>query len=713
MNTRRLLVFVPLALLAFLLQSSLWVPTSSSQAKGNPRRLTTFIQASISDPKLLNPAVSSDQASTDITYRRIFEGLVDADEQLNLRPRLAERWDVREEAYLAAVPERKLPNGRSATAAALLERLREALASGELAWLAPALEGMELTSSSERSVSEGVLRPGKNGKPEPYTISGKVSVPERVKLRLNRVLPDLFDKLRSTLGAAYFDGYPFESRFRLDKPGDMAELRANINDTLAVAEHNPVILFYLRKGVHFHDGHLLTAGDVKFTYQAIIDPKNASPRASAFEPISELTVLDEHTVRVVYRRLYSSALIDWAATDILPEHLLNRAAMTREADRRRLSPEARKTFSLRNTEFNLKPVGTGPFRFVEWKTEEFIHLARNDHYWDEEPEYSDIYMRTLPDYLTQELELRVGAIDAYEPLPQQAARYRKDDDYQVVSGVEGVYTYIGYNLRRPLFQDARLRRALGMAIDVDAIIKGVLYGEGKRATGPYYDHTPYYDPTVKALPYDPKGAAELLREAGWQKNAEGLLTKDGKVLEFTLITNSANPQRKAVMTIAQEAWRRLGVRCTTQAFEWTVFLEDFVEPNKFDAYVLGWVGGDINPDIYQIWHSSQTDPYELNHVGFKNPEADRLIERIRQEYDHNEQIKLTRQLHHLIADEQPYTFLYSPTRPLVLDKRIAMVNRAADGSETYGKVRPSRAGEVTYYFNRWRKLSASPQLAEH
>jgi ABC-type transport system substrate-binding protein len=624
---------------------------------------------------------------------------------------LAEGWELTEEAYLAAVPESVLAGGKNASAAALLERLREALASGELAWLAPSLDGLELVPAEERAVSDGVLRPGKGGKPEPYTISGKVSVPERVKLRLKRVMPDLFEKLRSTLGSAYFAGYPFESRFQLDKPADMTELRPKLAESLAVGEHNPVITFHVRKGVRFHDGHPLTAADVKFTYEAIVDPKNASPRASSFDPIREVKLLDDYTVRVVYRRLYSSALIDWIM-QILPEHLLNKSAMLREMDRRRLSAEARKTFSMRNTDFNRHPIGTGPFRFLEWKPEEYIHVTRNDGYWGARPEYRDIYTRVVPDYLAQELELRVGAIDVYQPLPHQAGRYRKDDRYQVVSGTEGYYSYIGYNLRRPLFQDARVRRALGMAIDVDAIIKSVLYGEGQRATGPYYSYTPYADPETKPLPYDPKAAAELLRQAGWRKNAAGLLTKDGKVFEFTLITNSANPQRKAIMTIAQEAWLKLGIRCTTQAFEWTVFLEDFIEPNKFDAYVLAWVGGDINPDMFQIWHSSQSDPYELNHIGFSNREADRLIERIREEYDRDLQIQLTRKFHRLIALEQPYTFLYAPTRPTVLDKRIVIVNRSADGRETHEKITPAPSGEIAYYFNRWRKLSERPMFAE-
>src|SRR5262249_41868578 len=186
-------------------------------------------------------------------------------------------------------------------------------------------------------------------------------------------------------------------------------------------------------------------------------------------------------------------------------------------------------------------IGTGPFRFADWMKEEYIHEVRNDDYWGPKPEYKDLYFRIIPDYLTEELELRSGANDVYLALPHQAERYRKDDNYQVVPRHDGYYAYIGYNERRPQFTDPRVRRALGMAIDTDQIIRYVLSGEGKRATGPYYSNTPYHDPSLEPLPYDPEGARALLAEAGWKKNASGILEKDGKPLEFTLITNNGNP----------------------------------------------------------------------------------------------------------------------------------------------------------------------------
>ena len=358
---------------------------------------------------------------------------------------------------------------------------------------------------------------------------------------------------------------------------------------------------------------------------------------------------------------------------------------------------------MRDSEFNRNPIGAGAFKFREWRSDEVIHLVRNDDYWEGPPKYHDFYYRVIPDPLTQEVEFRTGAIDAYAPLPHQAARYQHDTRYQAFSSLGFSYTYIGYNLDNPLFADKRVRRALGMAINTDEIIKYVLYGQGERTTGPYPKNTDWYDPSVKPLPYDPDQAARILQELGWKRNDAGLLEKDGKVFEFNLITNNGNPLRKAIMTIAQNDWRRLGIKCNTQVFEWAVFLEDFIDPRKFDAVVLGWSMG-IDPDLYQIWHSSQTGPKQLNFVGYKNPQADELILRIRREYDVARQRELTHELHRLIADDQPYTFLYAPRGTTVLDKKIVVVK--ADGA--YAPITPARSGDVFFDFNRWRKLEFTP-----
>jgi ABC-type transport system substrate-binding protein len=379
-------------------------------------------------------------------------------------------------------------------------------------------------------------------------------------------------------------------------------------------------------------------------------------------------------------------------------------------DRRGVSGPARESFGLREAEFSRAPVGTGPFRFVEWQSDDLIRLARNEHYFEGPPEYREYTLRVLPDLLTQELEFRAGAVDMYPAQPHQAARYREDARYQAFSAVGFGYSYLGYNLRSEVFRDVEVRRALAMAIDVEQIIRYVLYGEGERVTGPYAINTEWYDRSVAPLPYDPAGAEALLARRGWRRGPDGILAKDGKRLAFTLITNNGNPQRKAIAAIAQDAWRKIGIDCQVQLFEWAVFLKDFINTGNFDAVVLGWSTG-IDPDQYQIWHSSQIGGQRLNFTAYASPEVDRLTEAIRREYDRERQVALAHELHRVIARDQPYTFLFASRGTTVVDRKIVMVERTPDGGERIVPLRPSPTGQLLYWFNHWRKLERAPRFS--
>jgi ABC-type transport system substrate-binding protein len=336
-------------------------------------------------------------------------------------------------------------------------------------------------------------------------------------------------------------------------------------------------------------------------------------------------------------------------------------------------------------------------------------LEQFEDYWEGSPNYKRYTFRIVPDLLTQEMEFYAGTVDSYGVQPHQVARLGKDPTYQSFSGLSFGYTYIGYNMRREPFKDRRVRKALGMAIDVDKIIKYVLYGQGERITGPFVKQTDYYNHTIDPLPYDPEGALRLLAEAGWNKGPDGWLERDGKRLQFTLITNQGNNLRKAILSIAQDSWKNIGIDVRTDVLEWAVFIQERVNKLDFDALILGWAMG-IEPDLYQIWHSSQTNPNQLNFVAFQNREADDLIIKIRQEYDHDRQVQYCRRLHEIIAEEQGYTFLYVGKWTAILDKRIVIMDVDPDGQKRYSPIKPTKTGNYTFYFNKWIKLEV-PRIA--
>lgn len=708
MSIKRILILAPAVLILFLLQSYFWVPTYEQQTRGKPERLNEYITASIGDASILNPILSADSASSDI-QSMVFEGLIDRDEELRFRGRLATSWVVTEEAYFYVNTSFSIPGIGKASAREVVDLLKEAKRNRDLsdAKLHTSLDLIkEITLIPPREFLITKKEKTTRGSEKDKEIKITVKAPPRIKLTLTKVDQELFTNLARILGDDYFRSFPSEDYLNIENSEVGSRKSELAKGILPATEHNPVVVFHLRPNVKFHDGHVFDASDVKFTYEAIMNPKNLSPRISDYEPVKQVDVMDPLTVRIVYKRLYSPALGTWGM-GILPAHLLNDKTIRDEALRLGKDPEK---FSMRQSNFNRNPIGCGPFIFREWRSDQYITLERFEDYWEGLPNYKRYIYRIIPDLLTQEMEFYAGTIDSYGVQPHQVERLKSDPAYQSFSGPSFGYTYIGYNIRREPFNDRRVRMALSMAIDVEKIINYVIHGQGERITGPFVKQTDYYNHDIELVPYDPEGALSLLQEAGWKRNEEGWLEKDGKRFQFTLITNSGNDLRKAILTIAQDAWKRIGIDVRTDLLEWSVFIQERVDKADFDALILGWRMG-IEPDLYQIWHSSQTNPYQLNFVGFKNQEADDLIIKVRQEYDHDQQVAYCHKLHEIIAREHPYTFLYVNRWTAVLDKRIVIKETDPAENVRYRKITPTKTGTFTFYFNKWIKLPETPSFA--
>ena len=698
MTLRRILILAPVTVSLVLALSYFWVPSYEAQTRGNPDRLVQFVTASTGDAAMLNPILSADSASSDIN-NLVFEGLIDYDENLQFRPRVARDWKIYEQALFYVDANATTARWGRLTAPELVEHLQIELDGSTPLWRH--VHSVELLPP-ETVTHTAHLAQGD----EARSVALTLNAPHRIRIVLDRVDQELFERLSEILGEDYFAAFDPSAHVTTGESVPADWLAAQARELLPSTAHNPIIDFFLRSGVTFHDGQPLTAEDVKFTYEAIVDPKNLSPRVPDYEPVQSVTVLDPLTVRIVYKRLYSPAFATWSM-GILPAHRLNDAALEREA---RARGEKATGFTMRQSRFSRHPVGCGPFVFDEWKSDQYIHLKRFDGYWEGPPNYREYVMRIIPDPLTQEMEFYAGTIDDYGALPHQVQRLKADSRFQNFSGTTFGYTYIGYNLRRPPFDDVRVRRALGMAIDTQKIIKYVLYGQAEPITGPFAKQTDFYDDNIAPLPYDPEGARQLLADAGWRPGSDGYLRKNGKRLAFTLITNNGNPQRKAILAIAQDAWRKIGIQVETDLLEWSVFIQKRINQLDFDATVLGWTIG-IDPDLYQIWHSSQTGPFQLNFVGFSNPRADDLILKIRQEYDHDRQVDDCHQLHAIIAAEQPYTFLYVGRWTALLDRRIVRRIDTSEGGSRYLPIVPTKTGSYRFHFNQWVKLNERPVFA--
>ena len=471
------------------------------------------------------------------------------------------------------------------------------------------------------------------------------------------------DSTSHSIGALCYNGL-----VKYDKDiqivGDLAE-------SWDVSPDGLIITFHLRKGVKWHDGHPFTADDVLFTYRVTIDPKTPTAYSGDFLKVKKAEVLDPHTFRVTYDKPFAPALMSWGAA-VMPKHLLEGKDITK-------SPLAR------------RPVGTGPYIFREWLTGQKIVLISNPEYFEGRPYIDGFVLRIIPDMATMFLELRAKGIDMMNLTPLQYTRqtenpfFRKNfNKYRYLSFA---YTYLGYNLRNPLFADRRIRQAISYAINKEAIIQGILLGYGQPATGPYKPGTWAHNPDVKKYPYDPQKARALLAEAGWKDtDGDGILDRSGQPFTFEIITNQGNEIRAKTAEIIQKHLAEVGMQVKIRTLEWAAFVNEFINKGRFDATILGWTIP-MDPDIYDVWHSSKTKPGELNFISYRNREVDELVEKGRGTFNIKERKRCYDRIQEILAEDQPYTFLYVPDALPMISSRFRGIEPAPLG--------------ISYNFIKW------------
>jgi peptide/nickel transport system substrate-binding protein len=461
--------------------------------------------------------------------------------------------------------------------------------------------------------------------------------------------------------------YVFNGLVRYDKN---LKLEGELAESWEVSPDGKRITFHLRKGVTWHDGKPFTSEDVLFTYRRMIAPNTPTAYAEDFKQVKRAEAPDPYTVVVEYGKPFAPALASWGM-HILPKHLLAEYP------------------DISRSPLNKKPVGTGPFRFVEWKTGEKTVFETNPDYFEGRPYLSRVITRVIPDPATMFLELKSGGIDMMGVTPLQYTRQTETEEFRKsfhkYRYLSFGYTYLGFRLSHPLFSDKRVRQAIAHAIHKKEIIDGVLFGLGQEATGPYKPGTWVHNPDVKRYPFDPEKAKALLAEAGW-KAGDGVLEKGGRAFSFTVLTNAGNESRAKTAAIIQQNLAAVGIKMEIRTLEWAAFINEFVDKRKFDAVILGWSISQ-DPDQYDIWSSKKTGPKELNFVGFQDAEVDRLLEEGRRTFEAEGRKKAYFRIQEILAEEQPYVFLYYPDALPVVHKRI------------HG-IEPAPAG-ISYNFIQW------------
>ncbi|MFN7454464.1 MAG: ABC transporter substrate-binding protein [Pseudobdellovibrionaceae bacterium] len=422
-----------------------------------------------------------------------------------------------------------------------------------------------------------------------------------------------------------------------------------------ISKDQKVFTFFLRKNAAFHDGKPITAEDVKFSFDAIFEPKyNAAHLRPYYENIQKVEVVDPFTVRFTIKNLYFQNFDVAAGISVIPKHIYSDVEKSRKMTK--------------------ELVGSGPYTISRFDKGQRMVLKKFDKwYGNTDTALKGIYnFQTITYRFVKEenvyLEmLKRGDLD-YEDL--NAEQFMKKTEgapfgtkvlkMQVQNSTGKGYRFVGWNQRNDLFKNRDVRVALAHLMNRKEMNEKFRYNMSDLATGPTDLASDFSSPNVKALEFSPQKAQELLKKAGWaDSNKDGILDKKigGKQVDFKFSLIHANKDNEKYFTFYKEDLRKAGVDMEVKYLEWNSFLK-MLDDGKFEAVALAWTTG-VDWDPKQIWHSSSATAGGSNFIGYKNSAVDKLIEQARIEMDRKKRIPMLRKVYEAIANDAPYVFMFN------------------------------------------------------
>ncbi|MGH7572974.1 MAG: peptide-binding protein [Gemmatimonadota bacterium] len=433
-------------------------------------------------------------------------------------------------------------------------------------------------------------------------------------------------------------------------------------DSLWLSEDGLSLTFRIRDGAVWHDGVPVTADDVVWTYEMMVNDEVAYANRQYVQYVESAEQIDDRTVRFHFSQVHSDPVIDFIDWNPMPRHLLGDIAPG----------------ELRNAPFNRNPVGNGPFRFVSWSANQESVFEANPDFVLGRPHLNRVVFRVIPEQTTQLTELLTGGIDFMRAVPPaEMARVEESQQVQTIVYPARSYSYLVWNLRNPLFEDVSVRRALTMSINRQQIVDALLYGYGRIATTDVMPFQWEFDESLEPWPYDADRAKELLAEAGWEDHdGDGVIDRDGRPFRFVLETNQGNDLREDIIVIVQSNLEEVGIDVEPRLTEWNTLI-DRLKRKEFEAAVSGW-SVDFKFDPTEVMSCGAIEA-KYNYASFCNPRADSLMQRALTTLEREEAKPLWDEYQRVIHEEQPYSFLYYLEERVGVNGRLRGVEADARG----------------------------------
>ena len=472
----------------------------------------------------------------------------------------------------------------------------------------------------------------------------------------------------------------------------------------APPEETPDHLNYtykIRKNITFSNGKPLTGEDIIFTFKAALNPLvDAAQLRNAINMVSRVELVngDKYTVKVILSKPYFKALYSISDVQIMSKAVCDPEGLTDKYTFEDCSDfaiaqknDAMKKFAdffnsqdmVRNPKYL---IGSGPYIFEKWDTGQWVYFKRNPNYWNSSAAHGYVFpekliLKVIPDQSAAVVAAKNKEIDLmYVVRPSDFVNELADPErfeMKKADPFEPVFSYVGYNMKNPMFSDVKVRWALAYMVDRESIIKNIQFGLAVPIQSPvYFGDKKNYNPDLPYIKFDPEKAKQLLKEAGWMdSNGDGVLDKEinGKKTDFKFtFLNNTNVARRQALLVITDALKKVGIISDVQDIEWSVFLQK-LKKHEFDAFMGAWVLSDYPTDEYQLFHSSQIENEGSNYTSYVNHDADKLMDAYRLEFDENIRAEILKKIQKIFYDDQNYTYLWTPKAKYVYGARFKNV----------------------------------------